>query len=199
VSKELEILAEKQDVWIKYVLSFGCNYTTSQDIVSEMYIKVKDYIDRTGNKILYNDKNEPNYFFVYVTLRNMVFDLKRKEKGVVIENIDDYEISNDENIEPVSIDIEKFRVIEDYILDDDYIELNTNSWIDYNPIKFGKFYKRKVFEEIYIKGKSISQFSKDTGITYYSVYNTIKNIKKELQDEYKNRRLDSDHNEMDWY
>jgi len=129
----------------------------------------------------------------------MVFDLKRKEKGVVIENIDDYEISNDENIEPVSIDIEKFRVIEDYILDDDYIELNTNSWIDYNPIKFGKFYKRKVFEEIYIKGKSISQFSKDTGITYYSVYNTIKNIKKELQDEYKNRRLDSDHNEMDWY
>ena len=71
--------------------------------------------------------------------------------------------------------------------------------MEYDPAKFGKFYKRKIFEEIFIEGKSISQFSKDTGITYYSIYNTIKNIKKELRDEYQNRRLDSDVHKVDGY
>lgn len=198
MAKELHILGERHDVWITYVMSFGCNYDTSEDIVMEMYIKVQDYINRTGNKILYNDKDEPNYFFVYVTLKNMVFDLKRKEKNIHIDTIDNYEISAEETYYVEPMDLDKFRVIEDYLLDDDYIDLCTNS-VQYNPAKFGKFYKRKIFEEIFIKGVSISQFSRDTGITYYSVYNTIKNIKKELKNEYENRRLDSDHNEMDGY
>ena len=79
------------------------------------------------------------------------------------------------------------------MLDDDYIDLCTSN-VQYNPKQFGRFYKRKIFEEIFIKGVSISKFSRDTGITYYSVYNTIKNIKKELQNEYQNRRLDCDNN-----
>ena len=190
MAKELQILGEQHDVWIKYVLSFGCNYDTAEDIVMEMYIKVQDYIDRTGNKILFNEKDEPNYFFVYVTLRNMVFDLKRKEKNVHIESINENEITENEVYHAQEVDFEKFRVIEDYLLDDDYLDLCSDT-IEYSPAKFGNFYKRKIFEEIFIKGVSISQFSRNTGITYYSVYNTIKNIKKELQNEYKNRRLDS--------
>ena len=193
MGKELQILGEQNDVWIKYVCSFGCNYETAQDIVMEMYIKIQDYIDRTGNHILYNDKNEPNYFFIYVTLKNMVFDLKRKEKKVRIDNIEDYDITEKEVFRPADNDIEKFRVIEDYLLDDDYIEMCQNT-IEYTPEKFGKFYKRRIFQEIFIDGKSISQFSRDTGITYYSIYNTIRNIKKELKNEFKRRGLDSETN-----
>lgn len=193
MAKELQILGERHEVWTQYVISFGCNPDTAQDIVMEMYIKVQDYIERTGNKILFNDKDEPNYFFIYVTLKNMVFDLKRKEKKIYTDTIDNYDIESREVFKPAEDDYEKYKVIEDFLLDDDYIDLCTDK-IEYNPAKFGKFYKRKVFEEIFIEGKSISQFSKDTGISYYSVYNTIKNIKKELKNEYQNRRLDSLHN-----
>jgi DNA-directed RNA polymerase specialized sigma24 family protein len=180
-------------------MSFGCNPDTAEDIVMEMYIKLEDYIERTGNKILFNEKDEPNYFFVYITLRNMIFDLKRKEKRVHIDNIDDYDLTELEVFKPKELDLEMFRVIEDYLLDDDYINICTDENINYNPEQFGKFYKRKIFEEIFIKGVPITQFSRETGITYYSVYNTIRNIKKELQNEYQNRRLDSDVYEVDGY
>jgi DNA-directed RNA polymerase specialized sigma24 family protein len=199
VGKELQILGERHDVWQKYVMSFGCNPDTAEDIVMEMYIKLEDYIERTGNKILFNEKDEPNYFFVYITLRNMIFDLKRKEKRVHIDNIDDYDLTELEVFKPKELDLEMFRVIEDYLLDDDYINICTDENINYNPEQFGKFYKRKIFEEIFIKGVPITQFSRETGITYYSVYNTIRNIKKELQNEYQNRRLDSDVYEVDGY
>lgn len=192
MGKELQILGERHDVWKKYVMSFGCNPDTADDIVMEMYIKVQDYINRTGNKILYNEKDEPNYFFVYITLRNMIFDLKRKEKRVYIDDIENHDITEAEVYRPKEFDIEMFRVIEDYLLDQDYIDICSEDEIKYNPEQFGKFYKRKIFEEVFIKNIPITQFSRETGITYYSVYNTIKNIKKELQNEYENRRLDSD-------
>lgn len=210
----LEYLTEislKHKQWISYVVSFGCNPTTAEDLVQEMYIKVNYYLKKTNKRkkdLLYQESGELNFFFIYITLKNMFYDLKRKEKNLDVINIRNIDITENEYYlqnkyeRPVKDTIEqtftKHKIIEDYLLNDDYIELNSVGKIEnYSNEKFGAFYKRKVFEEVFIKGNSIRKFSKDSGITYYSVYNTIKNIKKELNEIYKNRRLDSIHNEMD--
>jgi hypothetical protein len=49
------------------------------------------------------------------------------------------------------------------------------------------YYQRKVFEEIFIHNKSISQLSRDTNISYYSLYNTVKNIKEQINKFYESK------------
>ena len=43
------------------------------------------------------------------------------------------------------------------------------------------WYDRKVFE-ICASGKSVAGLSRDTGISYYSLYNTYVNAKKHIKD-----------------
>jgi len=45
---------KKHSIWIEIVQSFGCNKDTSEDIVMEMYIKLKKNLDR-GLVIDYTD------------------------------------------------------------------------------------------------------------------------------------------------
>ena len=158
--------------------------------------------------MLYEDTGQINFYFIYIILKNMFYDLKRKEGKFSVIPIKNLDITNEEyNINNRYLKISKqdqkeiylkHKVIEDYLLDDDFLDLIADGVIDdYSNKKFGAFYKRKLFEEVFIKGNSIRKFSNDSGITYYSVYNTIKNIKKELNEIYKNRRLDIIHNQMD--
>ena len=47
--------------------------------------------------------------------------------------------------------------------------------------------ENQVFEEIFIHNKSISQLSRDTNISYYSLYNTVKNIKEQINKFYESK------------
>ena len=216
MSNYLTRLGKKHKQWISYVCSFGCNPDTAEDLVQEMYLTVNDYSNRTGkniNDFLYKNTGEINFYFIYVILKRMFLDLKRKEVKVNVIDIKNIDLSEEEGFiysklkgtkvgtlvlenkqEQDEIYL-KHKVIEDYLLNDDFLELTTEGKIeDYDIKKFGAFYKRKLFEEVFIKGQSIRQFSKESGIGYYSVYNTIRNIKKELNEKYKTRRLNSDNN-----
>ena len=75
---------EKHKQWLEIVGSFNVNKDTAADIVSEMYINVSNHLEKKDTSIIYQ-KDEINYYFIYVTLRNLVFDLKRKEKKWVME------------------------------------------------------------------------------------------------------------------
>jgi len=70
----LQILSRHHDLWLAYVISFTVNLDTAQDIVQELYLKMHDY----DKDIMIGEKI--NFYFVYLVLRNMVFDLKKKEK-----------------------------------------------------------------------------------------------------------------------
>ena len=41
-------------------------------------------------------------------------------------------------------------------------------------------YERKIYELVFIENKSMLELSKLTGIEYYSIYRTVKKIKKLL-------------------
>jgi|TARA_R110000850_G_scaffold81718_1_gene175672 DNA-directed RNA polymerase specialized sigma24 family protein len=153
-SKALEKIFEKNTQWIDIVKSFGCNRDTSQDIVQEMYFKVQKRLEK-GTDIQYSE-DDINYYYVFKVLRSLFLDLKRKESKVQIVELGE--------IENCELDInyeDAYEAVTE--------EINTLFWYD-----------RKVYE-IIDGGKSISELSRQTNISYYSLYNTYKKVKNKLK------------------
>jgi hypothetical protein len=167
-------------MWVGYVKDLGVNIDTARDIVQEFYLKMNEFEDE-----YFYVKDKPNYYGCYVILRNMVFDLKRKEKKI---NLVELDYLDDEAEE------EKF-----YDESDDKINALvtwagknqvTNKILNnknYNVEDLKKLYYKTIYEEIFDNGKKISVFSRETGISYYSLYNTVRLIKEEIKNELKNR------------
>lgn len=153
----LELLFKKHRDWCDIVKSFGVNPDTSEDLVQEMYCKI-GRIAENGTDVMYND-NEVNYYYIYRTLYTLFLDLKRKEKKVNILGLD--EITQD--------------IIQEQHIDYDDLfnrltkELETLYWYD-----------KKVFELI-DSGESFQGLSDKTKISYYSIYNTYRKVKKHLK------------------
>ncbi len=114
-----------------------------------MQIKLEKGLD-----ISYED--EINYYYVFKTLRTLFLDLKRKEKNIKYQEIDDSEfVSHDANYTSTYIDIQD--------------ELDKQYWYD-----------KKIFE-IINEGMSIASLSRKTGIQYYSLYNTYTKVKEKIK------------------
>ena len=74
----LILLYKKHKEWVTMVQRMGCNKDTAEDIVMEMYIKLKKKID-DGLDIMFTEK-EVNYYYVFKTLNTLFLDLKKKRK-----------------------------------------------------------------------------------------------------------------------
>jgi len=161
------LLFKDHDKWIKMVISFGCNKTTAQDLVSEMYIKIQKRVE-AGMPLMFDEKTL-NYYYIFRTLNSLFIDLKRKEKNIILVDLAD-------------IDRQK-------------IKLNPLAWkrLEAKPPDYdGKYkiikaalnslywYDRKVYE-IIEGGESLAALSKKTNISYYSLYNTFTKVKKYLK------------------
>ncbi len=148
---------KKHNVWVDIVCSFGCNPQTAEDIVQEMYIKIYNK-KKAGLNIDYGD-NDFNYYYVFKTLKNLFYDLKRKQNKVKIVDLEYCSnLISEENF----ID---YQIVYDEIKK----TLNQMYWYD-----------KKVYELIE-SGQSVAQLSRKTGIPYYSLYNTYKKVVKLLK------------------
>ena len=164
-----------------------------------MYIKVDTYL-KTHDKDIAYDGDDVNIYFIYITLRNMFFDLKRKEKRNKF--VDDYDFSKieDETFDsPTEGDFEKHRAIIDWFEDKDYLELSEKEdfLLEYDREKLSKYYLRKIFDEVFLNQQKVTVLSRNTNITYWTLRNTIKIIKKQINQNYEIRRLnrkDNDNN-----
>ena len=161
MSKEVIILvAKKHDTWIDIVSTFGCTRRVAEDITQEMYIKIQLQVEK-GLDIMYND--EINYYYIFKTLKSLFLDLKRRQKGIIILDIDDLSIEGDSEM----IETEDVNYEESY-------KNVTNALSDMY------WYDRKVFE-IINEGESIAAFSRESKIKYFSLYFTYKKVKEKLK------------------
>jgi len=176
----LSKLYKYQRLWIGYVMNLGCNIDTAKDIVQEFYIKMVD-------KDYSYDEDSPNFYGCYVILRNMVFDLKRKEKNVELLDLDYLPESEYEEYVEDNYD-DKIEAIHKW-LESNYIDYKVDD-INYDIDVLKKVYYKTIYEEVFENGKKITQLSKETGISYYSLYNTIKHIKKQINEGRDNTRED---------
>ena len=152
----LELAFKRHKNWIDIVVSFGCNRDTAEDLVMEMYIKI-DRLASSGTDLMYKD--DINYFYVFKVLSTMFLDLKRKEAKTTIVDLDSVsEISTEQDLTNYE---EKYQDVLD-AFDQLY------------------WYDKKVYE-IVDDGLSISELSRKTKISYYSLYNTFNKVKKFLK------------------
>ncbi len=120
-----------------------------------------------GTNIMYN-KTEINHFYVFRTLRTMFIDLTRKQSRVKMISID-----NDED----------YTEYITYLKNIEQQESSRNISILYEEINKEleklHWYDKKIYK--YIEGgETIKSLSEKTKISYYSIYNTYRKVKKIL-------------------
>lgn len=189
-------IATHHDVWLSYLLSMGCDYNVAQDLTQEMYIKVDRYIKRHNADIMF-DEEQINYYFFWVTLKNMYTDYHRKRvKDPLVFVGEVHDSVEDEVFELPKEDYDMHVAMMDWFEDQDYEKMNNSDQelLDYDRDKLNKYYLRKVFEECFLNKKSVMELSRNTNITYWSLRNTIKIIKKQIRKTYEARRHNREDN-----
>mgnify|MGYP000577812259 FL=1 len=153
------LVAKKHNTWVDIVSTFGCTRTIAEDITQEMYIKIQIQVEK-GLDITYED--DINYYYIFKTLKSLFLDLKRKQKGIIMVNI------NDDYVKNLSKAIATEDVNFDSAYEDVEEELSKMYW-----------WNRKVFE-IVNEGESIAEFSRKSKISYTILYNAYRKVKKKL-------------------
>jgi hypothetical protein len=125
-------------------------------LFQEMYVKIGRLVEG-GKDISFGD--DVNYFYIFRTLTSIFLDYKRRESKTGMIGLDELEhdIADNEEVE--------YQEKYDKVLEG----LAELYWYD-----------RKVYE-IIESGESISELSRKTNISYYSLYNTYKKVKHYLK------------------
>ena len=159
----VELAYEKKQTFINIVKSFGCNSSYAEDIVQELFIQM--HLDvKKGLDLWYND--DINTYYCYKVLRGIYLNTHKKQARFLKSYIEDIEeIKQAEDLGIDEIEYAKSKDIVDDILKEMY------------------WYDSKVFSLV-ASGKSVASLSRDTKISYYSLYNTyrtaLKNIKEQI-------------------
>jgi len=157
----LHLLASKHKDWVKMAYSFGAG-DYAEDIVQEMYIRLNKYVE-DPERIMY--KNEPNKLFVWVTLRNMVRNFQNK-KSVVIYSGDMVEYDQEE--QPF-----------DYEEAEGFERLIEKMWESTSDLHW---YDKKMFEIYHTTDMSMRDIEKETKISLYSIFDTLKKTKEYVKE-----------------
>ena len=157
----VELAYEKKKTFINIVKSFGCNSSYAEDIVQELFIQI--HLDvKKGLDLWYN--NDINTYYCYKVLRGIYLNTHKKEARFLKTYIEDIngEIKEVEDLGIDEVEYAKQKDNIDEILKEMY------------------WYDSKVFSLV-ASGKSVASLSRDTKISYYSLYNTYTNAKKYIK------------------
>ena len=147
---------DRHEKWIEIVRSFGgLRETEIEDIVSELYILL---IKNTQKGVDFSYNEDINYYYCYRILRGLYVDLIRKKIKVTFVTLENIKITEESTVNYEEV-FEKIQL----------------------ALKQIYWYDRKVYE-IVDDGVSVSELSKKSQISYYSLYNTLKRVKTKLKE-----------------
>jgi len=158
----IEIAFDKHKEWIKVVKSFGCNPSQAEDVCQEMYLQLHKDLNK-GLDFTYKD--DINHYYVYKILRGIFCNIYKKEARKLKAYIEELKTELQE-FDENEIDEKEYQEREDKVG-----EVMSNLY----------WYDAKVFELI-ASGKSVASLSRETKISYYSLYNTYRNALKHIKD-----------------
>ena len=147
---------DRHDKWLEITRSFGgLRYTEVEDLVQQLYVTL---IKNTEKGIDFSFGDDINYYYCFRILRGLYVDLMRKKLKVKYTDLENVKLESitDANYEEVYRKVKK--------------ALDTIHWYD-----------KKVWE-ILEEGTSISELSRKTNISYYSLYNTYRKVKNKLKE-----------------
>ena len=157
MNKVISLIAKDHKKWTRIVQSFGAK--NPEDIVQNMYLKIHDWKGKYDKTLMYND-TEINYYFIFKVLRNLFLDEAKKKtpKSVSLEDLTFYEPSTSDVSFEYNNRLNK-------------IKLEINSW---------HLYDQRIYDWVFVENKSMLELSNKSGIDYYSIYRSVKKIKKLL-------------------
>ena len=136
----------------------------AEDIVQEMYIRLNKYVEEP-ERIMY--KNEPNKLFVWVTLRNMVRNFQNK-KDILVFTGDMVEYDYEEEL---------FY----YEEANGFERLIEKIWDSTEELHW---YDKKMFEVYHTTDMSMRDIEKETRISLYSIFDTLKKTKEYVKEKH---------------
>lgn len=144
----IEQLYKNHSKWLSSANSLLKNKQDAEDLVQDMYIK------------LYHKENI-NSTYVYMTIRSMFLDIKKKDKNITM------------------VDIEK---VEPY-LESEQININKQNYeeLRQNAFKRMKPYERIILHYSYKDG--LRKFSRETGISTHIIQNVRNKFKQIIWEE----------------
>ena len=177
----IDLLAQKNDDWIRMAKSFKITDDQANEIVQEMYLRINDYV-KDAKKIMFDDK-QVNTFYVYITLRNIYYSnfyntgKNIKNRKVIYfsdivdkddsRNLAKYMIEDPEEAQKI---IDK-KIKLDNLIDKIEEEIDTWYWYD------------KKMTKLYMNTKmSMRDISKETKISLSSIFNTLTNAKEKIRE-----------------
>ena len=154
---QVEIAYERHDKWMEITRSFGgLRETEVEDIVQELYLLLIKNTE-PGIDFSYGDC-DINYYYCFRILRGLYIDLLRKKMKVTYTTLDNIQIEDQGTVN----------------YDEVYGKIQ-------QALKEIYWYDAKVYD-IVSGGESISELSRKSQISYYSLYNTFRNVKKKLKE-----------------
>jgi len=167
----LEKIAKYHKDWVELAEVFDKDY--AEDIVQEMYLLMYKY--KVKEEQLFTNYR-PNRGYCFIIIRNIYFQLHNIKKRInkcelneeVYKMIDDFDLEKE-------LDWNEFRT---------KAEDEVNSW---------DWYDKKLFTLYRDNKTSIRKLAKETGISFVSIFHTLKANKKRLkellQEDYDNLKL----------
>ena len=147
---------DRHEKWLEIVRSFGgLRETEVEDLVQQLYVNL---IQNTQKGIDFSYGEDINYYYCFRILRGLYVDLMRKKLKVTFTDLENIQLKGitDANYEEVYMKVKK--------------ALEQVHWYD------------KQVWEILESGTSISELSRKTNISYYSLYNTYRKVKTILKE-----------------
>lgn len=152
----IKIIAKDHQKWISIARSFGLQ-EDAEDLVQDMYIKINKWKGKYDKTLMFNE-NEINQYFVFKVLRNLFLDKVKKQKKTIKLSDTFYEPSTSAMSMEHS---ERLNLVKSEI----------ESWC---------LYEKKIYELVFLEGKSIKWLSDKTGIEYHTIRRAVLKIKKNI-------------------
>lgn len=153
---QTELAYDKHERWLEIVKTFGnIKDTEAEDLVQTMYLLLIKNTQK-GIDFTYGE-NDVNYWYIFKILKGLHIDLIRKKSKVKLIELDGVDVTQEETVNYEAKYLEVQAALKDMY------------WYD------AKVYK--IIEE----GESVSELSRKTNISYYSLYNTFRRVKEKLK------------------
>jgi DNA-directed RNA polymerase specialized sigma24 family protein len=167
----LNEVAKHHKEWVRTVTALGGG-SYSEDIVQEMYIKLYKYAD--ANKIIKNGILQKGY--VFFALKSIIYTLAKEKSLILKENIENHHIPDTTNHE----EEQAFQKFSNKI--DDYLHSLEKKSKTENNERY--WYDGKMFQMYKDNDLSMRKLAKLSGISWVSIFHTLKNVKQDLRNNF---------------
>ena len=167
-------LYKNHNKWINIVKKMGATDLNAEDLVMDMYIKV--------DKANRNTQIKSISVYAYFVLRNLYYDYYKARRKIETINIDDIQIDSIEDF-CIKTEIEQSNEIDNLCNAKQSLDWINNGAAWYNNQVVNLHYGYLDSKNKLVKGISMRELSRETGISLSSIFNTIKNFRIKLREQ----------------